>query len=338
MAYSILIITTILFALAIIFVAQNGEESEQPSEVKSEGEKIGGEGIFVEKTVEFPYDYTLYEDHVVLEHYYGNETEVVIPENIGGKTITEIGYQCFYENKSIGSVVLHDKVDTIGSFAFADCVSLKEIINGINVKTIKCNAFTRCEKLEEVKLGNKLEKIEEQAFMMCHNLKRMGAQENLVSIEESAFWESGLEEFTFPSNTEIGDSVFDDTPWLQRQSEEFIIYGDGLLVAYTGSDSSVIIPEGVKTILGGCFDKTTAEEIYVPRTTTAINELVFLQCSDVKVYIPESVTLMGCEEPIVCPIVNSDAEITIMATKGSYAQQHAKEHGIPYEIVEPWYD
>lgn len=89
-------------------------------------------------------------------------------------------------------------------------------------------------------------------------------------------------------------------------------------------------------IKGGCFKGTTAEEVYVPETVTEMRQFVFSNSPNpIKVYIPASVTQVGDAEGEY-PINNNDASIIIITTKDSAAHHHAKEHDIPYEIVEEW--
>ena len=164
----------------------------------------------------------------------------------------------------------------------------------------------------------------------------MYPQEAIVSIGELAFLDSGLKEFVFNRDVEIDGIVFDGTSWIKNQPEEFVIYGDGNLIGYNGKEEIIRIPEGIKIINGGCFTGTVAEEIYISDTVEDIREVAFSNCpNNIKVYIPASVTQVGDIEARY-PINNDDANISIITTKDSAAHQHAKEHDIPYEIVEEW--
>lgn len=216
--------------------------------------------------------------------------------------------------------------------AFAECKNLVEIMQGENIKKIEDYAFNSCKKLKEVNVGNYLEGINEGAFSECIALKKMIPQENLKYIGGRAFLDSGLEEFVFNKNVEIGTLAFDGTSWMKNQPEEFVIYGDGNLIGYNGMDKKVVIPEGIKILNGGCFAGSVEKEIYVSETVQNIKEFAFYYCNDTSIYIPASVIQMGEKYSIA----NSDDNITIITTKDSAAYQHAKEHDIPYEIVEEW--
>jgi len=51
--------------------------------------------------------------------------------------------------------------------------------------------------------------------------------------------------YTFRSPT------FYDTPWLDGQTDDFVIVGDGVLLAYNGGSKTPVLPQTVKTIAGG---------------------------------------------------------------------------------------
>ena len=62
-----------------------------------------------------------------------------------------------------------------------------------------------------------------------------------------------------PNNvTYIAPFAFDKTKWMedfQASNQEFLIVGDGILLAYNGGKSHVTIPEGVKRIAPYVFYK-----------------------------------------------------------------------------------
>ncbi len=291
------------------------------------------------KTVRFsktPYTYALYEDHAVLEEYSGKEEEVAIPETILGKPVTEIGFKCFSENEQVRTVRLSKTVTRIGACAFDLCKNLAAVTGGEKIKVIDDFAFDSCRKLEQVSIGDQLEEIGYGAFWKCEQLKTMDAQSNLVSIETSAFLDSGLESFAFNRDVALGNKVFKGTAWLANQPEEFVIYGDGDLIGYNGTEEQVRIPEGVKELKGSCFAETTAKEIYLPETVTTVGKFVFLDCTGVRVYIPDSVTRLGDEEGKNPIMDDLNAAITIITTPGSQALKHARKYEIPFEVVEGW--
>ncbi len=294
--------------------------------------RIKDGGLYIGKSVLTPYAYTFHKDGIVLEKYHGNEEEIAIPSEILGKPVKVIGYQCFEANDGVKKVKLSENIDKIDSSAFSGCDNLQEITQGKYVTVIGSYAFSSCDKLIEVNMGNQIEEIQNGAFARCTNLKKMIPQENLKYIGERAFLDSTLEEFEFSKDVEIGTLAFDGTSWIQNQPEEFVVYGDGNLIGYNGMDKKVVIPKGIKILNGGCFAGSVEKEIYVSETVQNIKEFAFYDCNNTSIYIPASVIQMGDKYSIA----NSDDNITIITTEGSNAHQHAKEHDIPYELVEEW--
>ena len=74
------------------------------------------------------YRYMLYNDDTaaIIEHT-GNESEIVIPETLGGYKVVTIGSGAFYWNQNVTSVTIPDTVETIGSSAFDGCMKLETI-------------------------------------------------------------------------------------------------------------------------------------------------------------------------------------------------------------------
>lgn len=95
-----------------------------------------------------------------------------------------------------------------------------------------------------------------------------------------------LADVVIPSSVKkIGVSAFDKTPWLSGwkanagEAGEFLIVGDGILLAYRGRGSEVSIPESVKTIGPEAFrglSKITS--VRIPDSVQEIGEGAFEDC------------------------------------------------------------
>lgn len=85
--------------------------------------------------------------------------------------------------------------------------------------------------------------------------------------------------------TEIAPSAFAKTPWLQNWEQngkgDFLIVGDGILLAYRGSDSVVAIPDHVKTIGAGAFAaRAGITKVILPDSVEIIGEGAFAGCNN----------------------------------------------------------
>jgi len=74
------------------------------------------------------YKYMAGNDFSFLMKYIGNEENITIPSEIGGKTLKFIADSAFYDNDNLKQVNIYNNIDGIGSKAFQDCNNL-EIVN-----------------------------------------------------------------------------------------------------------------------------------------------------------------------------------------------------------------
>ncbi len=131
--------------------------------------------------------------------------------------------------------------------------------------------------------------------------------EDVVRIGEFSFARSGLQSVVIPDGVEeigyaafyhcdsladvvIPDTVqridaaaFDQTPWLsewkQNGSGDFLIVGDGILLAYKGNGGAVSVPAGVKSIGAEVFkDRDDITSVNLPDSIELIGEAAFAGC------------------------------------------------------------
>lgn len=132
---------------------------------------------------------------------------------------------------------------------------------------IGCFSFARSN-LESIELPHGLTTIEYAAFYHCDNLKEIHIPGTVTKIEAKAFaFTPWMEEF-LAGTSEAG------------RNSDFLIVGDGVLLAYRGEAASVIIPEGVKYIAAEAFLKhAEIESVQFPSTLEAIDANAFEGCT-----------------------------------------------------------
>ena len=117
--------------------------------------------------------------------YHGEATEVFVPGCWEGKTITEIGQNCFGDTKVV-TVHLPETITLISGGAFQLATKLTTINFPKSLKTIEYEAFEECVKLQHVEFNEGLEFIGNRSFQL-----------------------SGLKEVTFPSSVKtLGERCF----------------------------------------------------------------------------------------------------------------------------------
>lgn len=107
------------------------------------------------------------ETGAMLLHLETDMEEVVIPDEVEGIPITEIGDYCFsgrgrgmegeVRNNVFRSISLPETVERIGDFAFYHCTKLEKIMFGKNLKKIGSDAFMNCFRLNTLTVRAKAE-------------------------------------------------------------------------------------------------------------------------------------------------------------------------------------
>ena len=178
---------------------------------------------------------TPYLTGVKITGYTGTAADLVIPAEIDGKPVLYIGSSAFIKNKTIQSVVIPDSVDTIGSYAFAECTKLKSLTLGnASNQLIGDNAFYGCTSLETVAIPDGVTKTGYSVFQNCTSLSSVTLGSGLTEISSAMFKGcTSLTSITIPVKVRtIGSEAFANCTAL----------------------TDVTIPAGVTKILYGAFD------------------------------------------------------------------------------------
>ena len=155
------------------------------------------------------------------------------------------------------------------------------------------------------------DKIAAQGFYADQSLTTYNVPDSITTIGEFAFARSGLISIDIPqsvttieygafyhcdslSKVSIPSSVremeahaFDNTPYLENfmntSQSPYLVVGDGILLAYKGTDSVVILPEGIKQIAPNCFEKhTEISSVTLPASLEIVGEDAFNGCSNLR--------------------------------------------------------
>ena len=271
-----------------------------------------GEEASAETITEDGIIYSVGENAAVIG-FEGEITEAVIMPEIGGKIVTSIADDAFYECESLEYVTIPDTVTYIGENAFAYCIGLKELYIPPSVKeishcacdgcsslstltlsegleTIGMAAFGLCTSLTEVKIPSSVETIYPAAFNICTSLSSVTLSEGLKSMGYYAFAGcSSLTSVTVPSTVEtLYEGVFTECTALSK-----VTLCNGVRVIKSKAFSlcpnlkEIIIPASVETVGDNAFKscKSLSAALFKGDAPSTFGKNVFLGCSsDFKIY------------------------------------------------------
>ena len=196
-----------------------------------------------------------------------------VPNTLKTVTLTKTLYKYgFCNHVGIEKIVIADTVKSSvypKYFAYG-CTGLKSVVtNTDKIVGVGADAFVKCSSLTEFVLPDSIKWIGEYAFNNCTSLVS-------VSFPEKDFY--------------VRRDAFKNTPFWDGKTEEFVIVGDGILVKYNGTDTNVVIPEGVKRVCCAFDNRTEITNIQLPQSLEYISPDSFYGCLGItELIVPDSV-------------------------------------------------
>ncbi|MDD5923497.1 MAG: leucine-rich repeat domain-containing protein [Clostridia bacterium] len=140
-------------------------------------------------------------------------------------------------------------------------VEIPSELDGLPVQEIGDSAFENCDTVTSVTMPDSIEKIGERAFYNCYSLADIHVPDSVK---------------------ECGSFAFKNTTWYENNLDDFVIIGDGVLVAYKGKSNNVDVPVGVKKIGDAFYDSFNIVSINIPSTVEEISDGAFYACTLMK--------------------------------------------------------
>ena len=256
----------------------------------------------------------LYDGTLEITEYVGNSATYVIPSEIDGKRVTQIGYDAFNDCTELTSITIPDGVTIIGNSAFSDCTSLETVTIPNSVTQIYTRAFYDCTSLKEVTIPASVTDIGDEAFGYYYDRdswkekKVDGFKINYVNNTRGHWYaiKNGFTDGTCFVVNELDDGTAEITGYAGN-SATCVIPDEihGKKVTRIGNSAfkdrteltSVTIPDGVTYIVDcAFFGCTSLETVTIPNSVINICSSAFYNCTSLKeVTIPASVTYIGDE-------------------------------------------
>lgn len=273
-----------------------------------------------ELVTEDGYEYTVLEDGTVeITGYTGTDTELVIPSEIEGKSVTSIGGYAFYNNNKLTSIRISDNVTNIGRAA-----------------------FYACQDLTSINFPDSLTSIGEAAFYHS-SLTSIIIPKNVTSIGERPFGSGKLISIKVDKENTVYNSGNNCNAIIETETNKLIqgcknttisssvkSIGDRAFEACSGL-KSIIIPKSVTRIgymaFWGCIDLT---DVVMSSSVVSIGGMAFQDCKGLaNITIPSSVTSIGEDMLLYCPTT-----LVVYTSVGSVAASYAEENGFTVKSIE----
>ena len=244
----------------------------------------------------------------VLVKYKGTSREVIIPDGVveiskNAFSVRQDKYGESEEGVNVEKLTIPDTVTTIGDYAFAMCMKLKEIHWGKNIEEIGEGAFKNTA-ITTLELPDKVKTIGGEAFMWCDKLTTVSLPNGIDEIPRRAFLCSAVSNIEIPNSVKkVCYGAFDNTPL------EKIVIPDSVIEiesgAFEGCEKLVSVTFGntLKTIGEKAFYRTAITEITLPASVTEIGGEKRYYSSDV------NGAFARCEKLASVTILNATLEI-----------------------------
>lgn len=187
-------------------------------------------------------------------------------------------------------------------------VTLPDKLDGKTVTGICKSGFSGSE-ITSVKLPETICDIGSLAFANCLTLSQVTLNDNITHMGELAF-----------SNTSY------ETSLLANSDPDFAVIDDYILYLYTGSQSDIEIPDGIRVIANsafannGAYSKTEIKTVSCPDGVEYIGENVFENCDSLtKITLKTGLFSVGSNAISSSP--------TIYGYLGTYAEEFAEANG-----------
>ena len=259
-----------------------------------------------ESSEEEPYDYLSDFEYsvdinkrVTITGYNGTRSNLIIPREIKGYSVTSIDNDAFRGCTSLTSITIPNSVTSIGFSAFFGCSNLSKIVIPDSVTDIGYDAF------DDTSWYNNQPNGVIYAGQVVYKYKGEMPENTAIILNEGTKIINGyvfrdcmnLTSITIPNSvTEIGISTFENCTNLEYMTMPNSVTSIGSSAFYGCSSlTSINIPGGVTRIWSDAFEGCSSlTSINVSDGVTEIDSDAFKGCSSLtSITIPDSVTSIG---------------------------------------------
>lgn len=193
-------------------------------------------------------------------------------------------------------------------------------LDGVPITGIADDAFAYAPIMKLI-LPDELEYIGQGAFYNCPALTAVTIPSSVYRIGDYAFYSCiSLEKVYIPENISwIGGLSFQDTPWLDGQTDDYVVVGDGVLIR-ANVTGEVTVPGNVRYISSAFYRNEAITSVKLPKKLLEIGPAAFMGCTALaEVIVPDSVVWIGASAFRGCSALSSLLLPESVAEIGVYA-------------------
>lgn len=282
----------LIFAFAILLLPSCGDSEKVP---------IGGDGKFslpirnlVDNTeyTEGFYKYKVFDDNTAaIIQYSGSESDIVIPEKLGGYNVSTIGSGAFYRNESVVSVTIPSTVETIGSSAFNGCMLLTNVNISKNAWEIYPDVFTDTPYLAA--LSNEEFVIVGDSVLLKYNGtdSKVVIPDTVKHLSAAFIGNETIKDVTIPDSVyTVGCAAFSTSTVSRVELGNNVVYIGDSAFGYCSNLYYINMPESLKRIDTYAFVSCTGlNYVRIGKNVEYIGKYAFYRASQIEyVYLPKS--------------------------------------------------
>ena len=232
----------------------------------------------------------------------------------------------FYNNKSLTSIQLPNKLENFWDNAFNGCTSLNNIVMPSTVVGIYNNVFDGCTSLSNVKFNDRYTTLGHHVFKNCP-LAAVTFPNTLNSIGEYAFESTKLETVDL-SNTQITslpNGSFYNCQQLNDVKLPIALTDIGERAFYQSTIASITFPSSLQKIDAWAFQYTQLTNVVIPTKTGHIGDGAFSDNANLKTVVVNGLECYLAVSAFAnCPTL-TDVYIT------SEKEPNAERYGYPFQ-------
>ena len=239
--------------------------------------------------------------NMILNHYYGSDEVVIIPDD---ENVMYIGEEAFEDNNTMKTVVIPRTVVEISERAFLNCTALENVyfinitdenstpvtnLSALNL--ILAGAFSGCNNLKLLDLTNvKVITVADTAFFGCKKLETIRHMEKIGIAGSFAFAETGLKEIDITGLHTSGAAVFNDcTSLTSVKTGRYTAMGVGMFAGCSSLEEIVI---NNSVIPGSAFeDCTSLKNVTLGGSVLSIGDYAFANTAITEFTMPAGAVL-----------------------------------------------